>query len=441
MTADDLSAPLGQGPPKRRRTFPAVLPKVALGVLAGGLGVFVAVFLAWAIIKDDPFGGEPIVTAPVDLHVALVPKKAETAAAPEAAPIVRSSSPPQRAPDGPTVISVPPAANPANTKTVTIIDGKTGERQEIVIPVVSGAAANNATANGAAANGTATNGTATNGASAGAAAPERQAAEQKFVEMTSHGPVPKIAADGTRPAEAFARPVKTMPGKPDAPRIALIVGGLGISVSATDDAVAKLPGAVTLAFMPYGSDVERQVARARSEGHEILLQAPMEPFGYPDNDSGPQTLLTSLSPEQNLERLNWLMSRFQGYVGIEGSMGARFTASEQSFAPILRETARRGLIFVDDGSNPRSVASRIAGANSLPFAKADIVIDSVPTPAEIEHALGRLEMAAREHGVAVGMASALPVSIEHVAKWAKAAEGRGLLLVPVSAVAAKPKQS
>jgi uncharacterized protein len=161
----------------------------------------------------------------------------------------------------------------------------------------------------------------------------------------------------------------------------------------------------------------------------------------PANDSGPQTLLTTLSPEQNLERLYWLMSRFQGYVGITGAMGARFTASEQAFTPILRETAKRGLIFVDDGANPRSVAARIAGGNNLPFAKADMVLDSVPTPAEIDHALGRLEMTARERGVAVGMASALPVSIERIAKWAKAAESRGLQLVPITAVASKAKQS
>jgi hypothetical protein len=214
-----------------------------------------------------------------------------------------------------------------------------------------------------------------------------------------------------------------------------------VSANVTTEAVAKMPGAVTFAFMPYGSDVERLVARARGEGHEILLQVPMEPFGYPDNDSGPQTLLTSLTLEQNLGRLYWLMGRFQGYVGIVGAMGARFTASEESFAPILRETAKRGLIFVDDGSNPRSLAGRIAGASSLAYAKADIVLDSVATPTEIDHALGRLEMLARERGVAVGMLSALPVSIEHVAKWAKAAESRGLLLVPITAVALKAKQS
>ena len=63
----------------------------------------------------------------------------------------------------------------------------------------------------------------------------------------------------------------------------------------------------------------------------------MEPFDYPDNDPGPQTLLTSLTPEQNIDRLHWLMSRFQGYVGIVSYMGARFTASEPSLAPVLRE--------------------------------------------------------------------------------------------------------
>ena len=232
-----------------------------------------------------------------------------------------------------------------------------------------------------------------------------------------------------------------LPGVADAPRIALIVGGLGVSASGTAEAITKMPEAVTLAFMPYGSDVERLVARARGEGHEILLEVPLEPFNYPENDSGPQTLLTTLTPEQNLERLHWLMSRFQGYVGIVGAMGARFTASEQSFAPIMRETAKRGLIFVDDGANPRSVAGRIAGGNSLAFAKADIVLDAVPTPGEIDHALGRLEMAARERSFAVGIASALPVSIEHIAKWAREAESRGVQLVPITAVAAKAKQS
>ena len=49
-------------------------------------------------------------------------------------------------------------------------------------------------------------------------------------------------------------------------------------------------------------------------------------------------------------------------------------------------------------------------------------------------------MAARERSFAVGISSALPVSIEHIGKWAKAAESHGLLLVPITAVAANTKQ-
>jgi hypothetical protein len=382
------------------------LPISTPQVIAAALALFLGAFVVWAVVVDDPFGGEPIVAVPIDLHVATAVKKSEAPIAPEGVP---------GAPQAAASASAPPGQHgaPAPTKTVTIIDGKTGARQEVVIP----------------------------DAGNGARPPSGPALDQKFAEMTPRGLIPKIATDGTRPAEAFARPVKPLPGRPDAPRVALIIGGLGVSASATTEAIAKMPGAVTFAFMPYGSDVDRFVARARGEGHEVLLQVPMEPYGYPDNDSGPQTLLTSLTPEQNLERLYWLMSRFQGYVGIAGAMGARFTASEQSFAPILRETAKRGLIYFDDGANLRSVAGRIAGANNMPFAKADVVVDSVPTPGEIDHALGRLEMAAREHGIAVGVSSALPVSIEHIAKWAKAAESRGLLLVPITAVAVKVKPS
>jgi uncharacterized protein len=406
MTADDLTAPLGQHEVKRARKFAVPIPQVAGAVLA----LFLGVFVVWAIVGDDPFGGEPMVAVPVDLHGAIADKKSEAAMPPQTAPVASASSGNERAANS-AAAAAPSQAPPGNTKVVTIIDGKTGARQEVVIP---------ATENGAV---------------------DGPPLDQKFVELTPRGPIPKVAADGTRPAEAFARPVHAIPGKPDAPRVALIVGGLGVSASATTDAITKLPPAVTLAFMPYSADVQRFAARAQEQGHEVLLQAPMEPFGYPDNDSGPQTLLTSLTPEQNLDRLYWLMSRFQGYVGVAGATGARFTASEQSFAPILREIAKRGLIYVDDGVNPRSVAGRVAGASNLPFARADIVIDQVPTPAEIDHALGRLEMAAREHGIAVGVCSALPVSIKHAAEWAKAAESRGVLLVPITAVALKPKQS
>ena len=404
MTADDLNAPLGQHLRKRRLSIPITTSQVMAAVLT----LFLGVFVVWAVVENNPFGGEPIVVVPINLHPGPAAKTADGQAPPKIVAVE---------PDAPAVAQATPgltAAPPAATKTITIIDGKTGERKEVAIP----APANDA-----------------------AAAADAGPLDQKFLEMSAHGAIPKISADGVRPADAFAQPAKALPGKPDAPRIAIIVNGLGISDSATADAIAKLPGAVTLSFMPYGSDVAALAGRARARGHEVLLQVPMEPFDYPDNDPGPQTLLTSLTPQQNIDRLYWLMSRLQGYVGIAGAMGGRFTASEPSFSPVLREAAKRGLIFVDDGANPRSLAGRIAGANNLPFAKADVTIDAVPTASEIDHALGRLEMAARERSIAVGISSGLPVSIDHIAKWAKTLADHGIQLVPITAVALKAKPS
>jgi uncharacterized protein len=399
MAADDLTAPLGREPRRRRRTIKIPVPQI----LAGALAAFLGLFVLWAAVSDNPFGGEPMAVVPANVQVA---KKLDMSAPSQ--PAVAPEAPQQAA-----AAAAAPAPPPANTTTVTIIDGKTGAKQEVVVPAP-----------------------ATNPAT-----PAAVPVDQRFVEVTAHGPIPKIAVDGTRPADIFAQPVQPLPGKPDAPRIALIVGGLGVSASATADAIAKLPSQVTLGFVPYGTDVAALAAAARARGHEILLQVPMEPFEYPNNDPGPQTLLTSLTPEQNIDRLHWLMSRLQGYVGIANTMGARFTASETSFAPILHETAKRGLIYVDDGSNPRSIAGRVAGADNLPFARADVIIDAVPTPTEIDRALGRLEMAARERTVAVGIASALPVSIEQIAKWAKAAASHGVLLVPITTAAMKSKQT
>jgi polysaccharide deacetylase 2 family uncharacterized protein YibQ len=409
---DDLNSPLGQEAAKKRRV---VLPFAVPKAIAGVLGLFLIIFVLWAATADDPFGGEPMVVVSAPSVSSTASRPPEEAAANQTAQ--GKIEAPSRY-DGP--LPAPSQAAPS-TKTITIIDGSTGNKREELVP--SNPAAPSLPR------------------AASAAASPNALSEPGLLETSRHGLIPKIGPDGARPSEVYARPVKAAQGKPDGPRIAIVVGGLGIGTSGTTEALSKLPAPVTFAFTPYSSDLDRLVTRARGEGHEVLLQIPMEPFDYPDNDPGPQTLLTTLGPEQNLDRLYWLMSRFHGYVGITNYMGARFTASEPSLSPVLREATKRGLIYVDDGSSPRSLASQIAGANNLPFAKAGVVLDAVPTPVEIDRALVRLESIAKERGIAVGVTTALPAAIDRIAKWSKAAESRGFVLVPITTAAIKAKSS
>jgi len=400
-TVDDLSAPLGQKTERRKRRFR--LPFTILQVVAGLLGVFLLTFAGFALFKDDPLGGEPIA------HVAIRQTQTEE----------KSATPGAATEPAAKAVSKPPAAAPADQKTVTIIDGSSGKRQDVVI---GGDAPEK-----------------TDGAPATAAPMMVTGIDKRLLEETRYGMIP-VVADGLKPFTVYAAEADRAKAA-KMPVVSIVIGGLGVGAAKTTDAIMKLPPAVTLAFTPYGSDPEKLAERARAQRHEIFLQIPMEPYDYPDNDPGPQTLLASLGPQENLDRLFWHLGRLQGYAGIANFMGARFVATDAAMAPIIQEAAKRGLSYFDDGSAPRSVAASLAANQAMPFAKGDLTIDAVPTSAEIDRALAKLESIAKERGFAVGTASALPISIDRIAAWVKTLDAHGVMLVPLTTTMLKSKSS
>src|SRR6478609_9638575 len=253
-TADDLSTPLGQDKVRRKRRYR--LPFSGAQALAVLLGLFLLAFVGVAIFNDDPLGGEPIA------HVALrqaTPAGEKIATAPPGA-------------SQPVAKSAPKQAASAEQKTVTIIDGSSGTRRDIVIP-----------------------GDAPDKAEADTAPVMMAGIDQRLLEKSRYGMIP-VVSDGLKPFTVYAAEADRAKAA-KMPVIAIVVAGLGVGAAKTTDAIMKLPPAVTLAFTPYGADPTKLAERARAQRHEILLQIPMEPFDYPDNDPGPQTLLTTLAPE------------------------------------------------------------------------------------------------------------------------------------------------
>jgi polysaccharide deacetylase 2 family uncharacterized protein YibQ len=263
--------------------------------------------------------------------------------------------------------------------------------------------------------------------------PDRFGALPDLSEETSAGAIPRISGTGLRPFDAYRRPADAALAS-GGPMIAIVVTGLGINEQGSLDAIDQLPDDVTLAFAPYGRSLQNSVAAARAAGHEVMLEVPLEPFDYPQNDPGPHTILTGEAPRDNLEKLFWLMARFGGYFGVINNMGARLTASAQDFGPVMEEFGARGLSYLDDGSSNRSVAAQLASANTVPFARAGSMIDVNPARASILSALASLETQAMETGSAIGIVSALPISVQAVSDWAHELDAKGIALVPVSAL-------
>jgi polysaccharide deacetylase 2 family uncharacterized protein YibQ len=264
------------------------------------------------------------------------------------------------------------------------------------------------------------------------------APDPALVAYGKHGPLPVIAPDGRRPLDVYARPFDRQDKRP---RIAIIVGGLGLSRATTEAAIAMLPAAVTLSFTPYAKDLQRYLNSARAAGHEVILELPMEPFDYPHNDPGPFTLLTQVAFEENEDKLEWLMSRFTGYAGVVNDQGEKMLSAGEDLKPVLKDIDDRGLYFLDRGTAKNSAVAETARALGLPFAIGSGPIDAQASRDEIESRLQRLEDIARQKGSAIGSGFNYPVTIERVRDWSETLDKKGLVLAPVSAVLATPKAS
>ncbi|MCT4656755.1 MAG: divergent polysaccharide deacetylase family protein [Cohaesibacter sp.] len=216
------------------------------------------------------------------------------------------------------------------------------------------------------------------------------------------------------------------------PKIAIIVDGLGLSQTTTQEALSLLPPDISLAFAPYGNSLDRWTRKARTQGHELFIQIPLEPFDYPNNDPGPHTLLTSNPADKNAQNLDWLLNRFDSYVGIVNYMGARFTADELAGGDLVRALGNRGLAYIDNGSSGRSRMNDLANSARIPNMRADYIIDSQGRTQDIETRLIQLETLAQERGYALGIATAFPISVRTIATWTQSLRQRGFALVPVT---------
>ncbi|MFZ1815017.1 MAG: divergent polysaccharide deacetylase family protein [Rhizobiaceae bacterium] len=260
-----------------------------------------------------------------------------------------------------------------------------------------------------------------------------------LIERGASGVIPKRGSDGIRPMDVYSRPPATA-GNFGVARIVIIVGGVGISQTSSQQAIRKLPGAVTLAFAPYGNSLGRWMQEARKQGHEILLQVPMEPFDYPGNNPGPHTLTTAATGEENLANLHWAMSRITNYVGVMNFLGGKFVTTPDALSPVLSELAERGLLFLDDGSTNNSMTMEAASAALLPYARASLQIDAIRTRREIAAQLDKLVQQAKRTGLAIGVANAFSDTIEMLAEFAARADSLGLEITPVSAIVSDPQR-
>ena len=260
------------------------------------------------------------------------------------------------------------------------------------------------------------------------------APDPELMEAGPHGVLPRIAPNGRTSMRAYAHAPEARDSQ--RPRIAMILGGVGLNPGIAEQAVQQLPPGVVLAINPYSQRLPTLLAQARARGFEMLVALPMESRGHPQNDAGDRALLTTLDPAVNRDRLFWALSRFQGYVGALGALGPlrgeRFAALNEPFLAMQDSLRTRGLLYVD--ARPGMPHPERAWGRTI-----DVVIDEPADRGTIDLNLVALERMARERGVAVGLGTDItPILIERITRWAAGLEGRGMMLAPISSMIQRP---
>ena len=154
----------------------------------------------------------------------------------------------------------------------------------------------------------------------------------------------------------------------------------------------------------------------------------MEPVDFPDNDPGPHTLMAGARPTENVQKLEWVMSRASGYMGLTNYLGSRFLSVDGAYATLATVARGRGLAFVDDGSAARRTGGGVIRAS------AERVVDDQLSKTAIDRQLLAMEAGAAQHGQALGSGFAYPVTLDAVARWAGSVDQRGFQLAPASAL-------
>jgi len=209
----DIDRPLGQS----SRAVPSRSGRSGYGSLALGAGaaVIAALSIGLVLLRDDPF------RRPVGVAVSIPEDAQGGQTVPTQPP--QSAQNPSAGSAGPSIIRVSPETESAG-KGVIVIRDPSALGQDLRV----------------------------------AHLPDRA-----LLEDSEFGPLPVRGADGRRPMDVYARPWSGARGA----RIAIVIGGLGISQTGTQQAIARLPAEVTLAFAPQGNSLDRWMQNARRKAN------------------------------------------------------------------------------------------------------------------------------------------------------------------------------
>jgi polysaccharide deacetylase 2 family uncharacterized protein YibQ len=217
------------------------------------------------------------------------------------------------------------------------------------------------------------------------------------------------------------------------PKVALIIDDVGYRLAEGERAV-RLPGAVAVAVLPFGTHSVALAREADAEGKEVVLHLPMQPLAAGE-DPGPGALEVGQTRAELAEVLAADLAAVPFARAVNNHMGSLLTQQPDLMGWLMAELRLRGpLFFVDSYTTAASVGMRAAREHGVPAVRRDVFLDADPAPAAIAAQWQRLLARARTHGAALGIGHPHAATLTLLERELPALAASGFMLVPLSAL-------
>ncbi|MEP1230030.1 MAG: divergent polysaccharide deacetylase family protein [Litorimonas sp.] len=247
---------------------------------------------------------------------------------------------------------------------------------------------------------------------------------------TQYGTAPSKDDNGNSPLKSYNRRFTGASGQQP---VSIIISGLGVNRALTQQAIDSLPPDVTLSFAAHVTGLQDWINRARTAGHEVMIEIPMDTINFnPAEPGADKALLTSQTASENMRNMEWLLSRAHGYFGVINYNGDTFLTRADVSAPILATLETSGLGFITDGDFSAPSLNALSQSVGLPYKNGFGLIDPEANTQIIRTKLDNLTSAAKSGAQPIGVGFAYPETIEAVTSWATDLETQNLILAPAS---------
>ena len=224
-----------------------------------------------------------------------------------------------------------------------------------------------------------------------------------------------------------ARPTSAVTQADIRPKIIIIIDDVGVDRRASEKAIA-LPGPITFSVLPYSNQIEEIADAVQRAGGELMLHLPMEPKG--NADPGPRALKVGMTGGDFIKDLEWNLSRFDGYVGVNNHMGSKLTEDAAAMKTLLSYLAHRNVFFLDSVTTSKTAVRLAAQDIGVKVYARDVFLDDeAGSETVVRDQLALAEKIARETGYVVVIGHPRKETLDVLGPWLTSAPARGLELV------------